>query len=93
MARISSFNAQVRELFPRAVAVLAEEYPKPDRVKLTHFWLAEKLQISKPLAFALLARVAQTQKFYCLRIPDGPIYWNNDMVKLGTVFDALMKNR
>lgn len=90
MANIRSFNAQVRHYFAAAVTALAEEYPKPNRVKLTHFWLAEKLGISKPLAFALLARVAQTGKFYCLRLPNGPVYWKDDLISVGKVLDAFV---
>jgi hypothetical protein len=76
---------------PLAIQVMEEEYPKPNRVKLTHFWLAEKLGIKNVVAFALLAKVAQ-KNLMCRRLMNGPIYWDNDMISLGTVIELMMKH-
>lgn len=85
-------NSIAKTLIPQAIRVMEEEYEKPDRVKLTHYWLAEKLNISNRLAFAVLAKVAQKKKL-CRRFPNGPIYWDNDVITVGTALDALIGNQ
>lgn len=85
-------TARVKELFPHAVAAMKKEYHKPDRVKLTHYWIAEQLEIPKYLAFVLLARVAQ-KRVFCVRMPNGPIYWDNELISVGRVMDAIASIR
>lgn len=92
MPQIKKLHAQVKDLIPQAIVLMAEEYNNPERGKLTHFWLAEKLGIERKVAFVLLARVAQRRK-YCVRLPHGPIYWDNDLIPVGTVIDLITQNR
>ena len=85
-------NSIARTLIPMAITIMEEEYEKPDRVKLTHYWLAEKLNIPNRLAFAVLAKVAQKKKL-CRRFPNGPIYWDNDVVTVDFAVDNLIGNQ
>lgn len=91
MANIKRLHQVCKALMPLAIQAMEEEYVKPNRVKLTHFWLAEKLGIKNVVAFALLAKVAQ-KNLMCRRLMDGPIYWDNDLIEVGMVLD-LMKKR
>lgn len=90
------FNEQIRQncikLFKPAKELLKAEYTKSDRVKLTHYWLAQQLNIPNFTAFVLLAMLAR-YKVYCVRIPDGPIYWDNEKVNLNEVLKTLQKPR
>lgn len=72
-------NSQLKDKYmSAALAVMEEEFSKPlaQRQKLTHVWLAEKLGISKGLAFPLLLRLAGRKKL-CQKFPAGPIYWTD----------------
>lgn len=82
----------VKTLIPSAIAIMEAEYPKPigERVKLTHVWLAEQLQVPRGVAFAVLAQVAYRCKL-CVRLPEGAIYWFNDPITVGVVMDAIAK--
>lgn len=91
--RIIEANEQCRRLFGPAVEVLSKAYCDPARPKLTHYWLAEKLNISHYVAFRLLARVAW-KKHFCIQIPTtGQIFWKDAKIPAGEVFDALVHNQ
>lgn len=92
MPSLKKLNPIVKTYVQQAISVMEKEYHKSDRVKLTHLWLAEKLGISKHLAFAVLAKVAQKKKM-CRRVPNGPIYWDNEMVQAGEILDAVIGNQ
>lgn len=81
---------KAREILPQAIAVVEEEYSKPEgiRVKLSHHLLMEKLGVSSPVAWKALAMVVKATKV-CIKAPTGPIYWNNDMVGLAQVFQDM----
>lgn len=84
----------VDQMVPAAIAAMRKEYAKPlaQRVKLTHYWIATQLQISKGLAFAVLAQVAYYRQM-CIRLPSGPIYWDNDMLSAGFIIDAIRNHQ
>lgn len=92
MPNIKQSKSIAKDHIPAALKVMEEEYVKENRVKLTHFWLAERLGITNHIAFVVLANIAQKKKF-CRRIPNGPIYWDNDLIKVGELLDALVGNK
>lgn len=70
--------------------IMKEEYSKKyGRVKLTHFWIAEKLDIHPKIAFKLLILMAAHRRHFCIKLPMGPIFWDNDLIPCGVVFDAI----
>ncbi len=87
-------KALAKTLIPAACAVMAEEYVKPigKRIKLTHYFIAEKLQITNGVAYAVLAQVAYRRK-YCLRLGDGAIYWDNEPLPVGKVMEAVANTK
>ncbi len=82
MAKIKAYK-QARENTKRALLILAVEFAKPraERVKLTHFWLAEKLGVERIVAFILLEKMAGRREF-CVQMPAGPIFWLDDQITL-----------
>jgi hypothetical protein len=82
MGSIKGLHALCRTLMPAAIEAMQKEYTKRNRVKLTHYWLAEQMGIENRVAFALLAKIAQ-KKILCVRLPNGPIYWDNDKLTIG----------
>lgn len=76
--RFNKNQSLKNKYMPQALAVLEEEFRKPlqERVKLTHIWLAAKLDISRGLAFPLLLRIAENKKF-CIKYPAGPVFWKD----------------
>jgi hypothetical protein len=79
MATIKHIHAIATALIPIAIVKIGEEYVKPTRRKLTHFWLAEQMAIERRLAFILLEKVAK-KRLFCIQLPTGPIYWDNELI-------------
>ena len=77
-------HAQAREAWNRAVAIMSEEYLREGRVKLTHFWLAEKLETERIVAFILLQKLAK-RGIMCVQFPAGPIFWSDEKLPAGEV--------
>lgn len=79
---------KARESIPQVIEVLREEYHKPlgERVKLSHHLLRDKLGLSNPVAWKALAMVAK-ERVMCVQFPAGPIYWDNDLIKMSELID------
>lgn len=82
---------RARLLLPQALDLLAVEYVNPDRPKLTHWWLAEKMDISQADAYQLL--ILCVPRCPCLtQIPNGPIFWYNELMLVGMAIDLFIKH-
>lgn len=88
MAKLKGLHQICRNLMPSAQAVMEQEYVKPNRVKLTHFWLAEQLGTSKLIAFHLLQKMAKA-KIKCVQTPAGPIFWDNEKLTVGKALELM----
>lgn len=92
MGSIKGLHALCHTLMPKAIEAMTKEYVKPNRVKLTHYWLAEQMDIENRVAFALLAKVAQ-KRILCVRLPNGPIYWDNEILSIGQLMDMVAQGK
>lgn len=88
MAKTKNLHKICYNLLPSAYVVLREERIKPNRVKLTHFWLAEQLGISKIVAFHLLIKMAK-KKMWCTQMPSGPIFWDNEVLSVAEIMKMM----
>lgn len=88
MAKIVGLHQIARNLIPSAFALMEKEYVKPNRVKLTHFWLAKNLGTSNLIAFHLLQKMAK-MRILCLQTPAGPIFWDNESLTVGRALELL----
>lgn len=73
-----------------ALKALEEEYSNPQRQKLTHSWLAWKLDIPSHVAYKLL-QMCVRHSIYIVQIGTGPIYWTDAKISVGEVMDILRR--
>lgn len=88
MAKTKNLYKICRNLLPASHKVLLEEYVKPNRVKLTHFWLAKQLGISNLIAFHLLLLMAK-KRMWCVQMPSGPIFWDNEVLSVADIMKMM----
>lgn len=81
-------HAKAREHLQDALRVLEEEYSNPNREKLTHIWLANRLHISSGIAYRLLI-MCVPRSDYIVQFGHGPIFWTNDKLTVGEVMNIL----
>lgn len=91
MTDIKKPHLSAKDFVAAAIVEMEKEYVKPERSKLTHYWLAEKLGIPNHIAFVVLDKIA-CRKILCRRIPNGSIHWDNEMVELGVILDKIIGN-
>jgi hypothetical protein len=89
MAKTKHLYKICRNLVPSAFKVLQEERFKSNRVKLTHFWLAEQLGISNLVAFHLLQILAK-KRMWCVQMPSGPIFWENEVLPVADIMRMMI---
>lgn len=84
-----------KTLMDAAHVLMEVEYkkPEPERVKLTHYWLAEQMNIKNHIAYKLLILMAYKRRHFCIKLPLGPIFWDNALVPCGVVMDAISNAR
>lgn len=77
-----------KQLLPVALKFLAAMHADPQRPKFTHHLLANGLEIPGHVAYRLAIAAARVSP-HLTRIKNGPIYWKDEKVAHGAIFDAL----